>query len=133
MLFRSEMHVTGELDLPPNQRLEVPHLRLIGSTRSSRYLLLPNRAGEHQVEWKWIGLKSMALPKRLSRFADAQENSRTFFIEKPQFFAQERSYQGPLQKANLRYAFISGTLDQDRKSTRLNSSHTDISRMPSSA
>jgi len=106
------MHVTGELDLPPNQRLEVPHLRLIGSTRSSRYLLLPKRAGEHLVEWNWIGLKSSALPKSLSRFADAPENSRSFLIEKPKFFAQERSYQGPLQKADLRYAFISGTLDQ---------------------
>jgi len=107
-----EMQVTGKLDLPPNQRLEVPHLRLIGSTRSSQYLLLPKRAGEHQVEWNWIGLKLSPLPKSLIHFADAQENSRTFFIEKPQFFAQERSYQGPLQKADLRYAFISGTLDQ---------------------
>ena len=29
--------------------------------------------------------------------------------------------------------FGSGLVEQDRKSTRLNSSHTDISRMPSSA
>ena len=34
---------------------------------------------------------------------------------------------------NLHLAFLSGTSLKDRKSTRLNSSHTDISRMPSSA
>jgi len=107
-----EMQISGELDLPPNQRLEVPHLRLLGSTRNDQYLLLPTRVGQQHVEWNLIGLKSKTLPKHLSRFSSSQENGRVFFVEEPQFFAQELSYQGPLQKADLRYAFISGTLDQ---------------------
>ena len=37
------------------------------------------------------------------------------------------------QKTNPRIMATIGNLDLDRKSTRLNSSHTDISRMPSSA
>ena len=41
----------------------------------------------------------------------------------------------PVQKNNLLPFYVSPTttMDLDRKSTRLNSSHTDISRMPSSA
>ncbi|NOY30016.1 MAG: hypothetical protein GXP28_07495 [Planctomycetes bacterium] len=107
-----EMHISGELDLPPNQRLEVPDLRLLGSTRNDQYLLLPTRVGQQHVEWNLIGLKSKTLPKHLIPFSSSQENSGVFFVEEPQFFAQELSYQGPLQKADLRYAFISGTLDR---------------------
>ena len=37
------------------------------------------------------------------------------------------------EKDGKKTLFIEGPFLQDRKSTRLNSSHTDISRMPSSA
>ena len=49
----------------------------------------------------------------------------------PAFFAEEDEMEGVevlrMMKSN------SGIKNEDRKSTRLNSSHTDISRMPSSA
>ena len=37
------------------------------------------------------------------------------------------------RNADINFIFINGSTFPDRKSTRLNSSHTDISRMPSSA
>ena len=40
---------------------------------------------------------------------------------------------GTLTIANLGASTQARNSDEDRKSTRLNSSHTDISRMPSSA
>jgi len=107
-----EMHVTGELDLPPDQRLEVPHLLLVDSTHSYQYLQLPTRVGEQQVDWILDGLKSTSLPTNLARFSDSQKNNSSFLVEKTQFSAQEKTYQGPLQIADLRYAIISGTLDR---------------------
>ena len=42
-------------------------------------------------------------------------------------------YVSPLVGTQSKHALSTGNTYPDRKSTRLNSSHTDISRMPSSA
>ena len=41
--------------------------------------------------------------------------------------------QGGIEKLGLPDSFLKFTLAEDRKSTRLNSSHAELSRMPSSA
>ncbi len=107
-----EVHFAGDLDLPTNQRLKVPNLRLIDSSRSNRHVLLPTRVGEQPVEWNWTGLTNRVLPESLSHFGNAQKNTRAFLVEQDQFFAQERSYQGPMRNAAMRYAMISGMLDE---------------------
>ena len=51
----------------------------------------------------------------------------------PKAFAQANAYPNRPIHISLGFAAGSGADILDRKSTRLNSSHTDISRMPSSA
>ena len=59
-----------------------------------------------------------------------------FLADKPKFQDVAQSFVDYLDGAELiihNAAFDLDFLNEDRKSTRLNSSHTDISRMPSSA
>ena len=58
-------------------------------------------------------------------------------MEKKDYFNKEYNYVKDTNKRNDLILLVSGLPDYffeiDRKSTRLNSSHTDSSRMPSSA
>ncbi|MCA9229326.1 MAG: hypothetical protein KDA57_01635 [Planctomycetales bacterium] len=107
-----ELHITGDLDLPPNQQLEVPPLELIGSTQGEQYLLLPIEVEKQPVQWNLRGLRLKPLPERLSRIVGDRNDRQSLLVDVDGFFAQERSYQGPLRNAGLKYALISGTLDR---------------------
>ncbi len=107
-----ELEIAGELDLPANQQLEVPHLQLMGSIHGKRYLLLPTNIQGRSVAWEWGDLKPTSLPNSLTQMVESQENTRLLLVKSNQFFAREQSYQGPLRNAKLRYALISGTLDR---------------------
>ena len=71
------------------------------------------------------GFQDVASQYLNNRLDQAQQNIQNAgqFITNPQQVIQERISNAPVAPAQ----------PQDRKSTRLNSSHTDISRMPSSA
>ena len=68
-------------------------------------------------------------------------NLRSGSVIERTYRADERLEQAIIDKRDMQFLYRDGTdyvfMDQgnyeDRKSTRLNSSHTDISRMPSSA
>jgi len=100
-----DVHLTGGLGLSGDQRLEVPQLRLVGAKQAKRYVLLPTR-----IDWT-IGLERESLPQELARFVKTKENMQSFRVELDHFSAQERSYQGPLPSADVRYAIISSVLD----------------------
>ena len=51
----------------------------------------------------------------------------------PEYLRQKALQDAYLARKNKKTDFYNGIYDRDRKSTRLNSSHTDSSRMPSSA
>jgi hypothetical protein len=65
------------------------------------------------IEWQPpSGLRRQALPQRLSRYASTREAAIPFRIEQNQFEAEERSYRGTMRKALVRYAKVSGTIDE---------------------
>ncbi|NOY40238.1 MAG: hypothetical protein GXP26_00175 [Planctomycetes bacterium] len=105
--------LTGSINLTADQRLMVPDLRLTGTSRGNRYVLLPTRVGEKSINWDWPGLTPEPLPLELGRLLESQDNTRAFRVEHEQFFARERSYQGTLQNAIWRHALISGVLDHE--------------------
>ena len=61
------------------------------------------------------------------------EDNRLVYSTNPDFSFEQPSAEVPTLSAGSQQLRILLETRQDRKSTRLNSSHTDISRMPSSA
>ncbi len=105
--------LTGSINLTADQRLMVPDLRLLDTSRGNRYVLLPTRVGDKSINWDWPGLTPEPLPLELGSLLKSQENTRAFRVEHEQFFARERSYQGTLQNAIWRYTLVTGVLDHD--------------------
>ena len=106
------VHLSSGLDLPGDRRLEVPPFRLADAEQSERYILLPTRVDQRSIEWqRTVGLKRESLPRTLALLVKSPEHALSFRVKRDQFFAQERSYQGPLRYAAVRYAIISGDLD----------------------
>ena len=83
-------------------------------------------------QYNWIGIKRRFTPEELNSLVKEFNDSVDFFMTSnskiklfiPQLHGSLKRY----TKEEIRKDII-----LDRKSTRLNSSHTDISRMPSSA
>ena len=84
--------------------------------------------GEAEVNWSNIFNKpNVSSIKYVS--SNGNDSTGDGSIEKP-FATAQRAYN---DKYPLGHPTDGPVFDKDRKSTRLNSSHTDISRMPSSA
>ena len=76
----------------------------------------------------WSGIQGTAQ----NQFEQGAQNNQQIMNQmQPAFQSQLQG--GAYRNMGLQNQFLSELQQSDRKSTRLNSSHTDISRMPSSA
>ena len=115
----------------------LPVLNAVGpNSRASRAPDKPAPRSWSQI-WQdkdWAGVGQLVWDEisglvRVSRIEPSQAQAVMLSPEQS-FFVRENL---KLRLLNARLALLSRQLSSDRKSTRLNSSHTDISRMPSSA
>jgi len=107
-----ELQLSGSLNLSADQPVVVPSLQWTGATRRNRFVLLPTLIDGQLVVWRKSGLRRQPLPKQLRVYAAQREATLPFHIEQSQFKAEEGSFRGTLRNALVRYAMVSGIIDE---------------------
>ena len=95
--------------------------------KSHKFWAVEQQGNELHISWGKVGTKGQSQIKSFSDAAAAEKAELKLIAEKVKKGYVEQAKDNSLQPSQT----VTGSLD--RKSTRLNSSHNVISRMPSSA